>query len=268
MPRQGRQQSQTNIYHIVTRGNERKEIFIDEEDKIKYLNILYEKKKNGEFELYAYCIMSNHVHLLLREGIESVSKVMKRIGTSYARYYNQKHERVGHVFQDRYKSENVENEPYFLSAIRYIHCNPEKAGICAKENYPWSSYQAYMDDNNRLIGRQAVNEVLKYFSLNDDDSISLFKDFSSQNYEEHMDLEDKKARIKSVIEVKEYIREYLIYKNIAISDLEKRKFKPIRDELLVILHENTDLSIRKISEMTGVNREAVRTAILSKEPSP
>ena len=127
------------------RGNERKDIFIDNEDKEKLIKIILHKKADETFKLYAYCIMDNHLHLIVKEQKETISQIIKKIAISYAYYFNNKYKRVGHLFQDRYKSETIEDEPYLLSVIRYIHNNPEKAGITKKEKYKWSSYSNYMD---------------------------------------------------------------------------------------------------------------------------
>ncbi|SDD78590.1 hypothetical protein SPACI_042220 [Sporomusa acidovorans DSM 3132] len=117
------------------RGNERRDIFLDDEDKLTFIDFLYSKKSDEGCLLYAYCLMDNHVHLVIKEGGSGIAKLMKRIGTSYVKYFNQKYQRVGHLFQDRYKSENIENNTYFLTVIRYVHQNPEKAGIAGKEAY-------------------------------------------------------------------------------------------------------------------------------------
>jgi putative transposase len=94
--------------------------------------------------MYAWCLMGNHVHLLLKEGSESVSLIMKRVGVSYALYYNWKYGTTGHLFQDRFKSENVENRIYLQTVTRYIHQNPVKAGIAsAPHEWKWSSCLGY-----------------------------------------------------------------------------------------------------------------------------
>lgn len=90
---------------------------------------LYIGKKKSKYEMYAWCLMNNHVHLLLKEGIEPISTTMKRIGVSFVWYYNGKYNTNGHLFQDRFKSEKVESDQYLLTVIRYIHQNPVKAGI-------------------------------------------------------------------------------------------------------------------------------------------
>lgn len=107
MPRHSRILSENGIYHVMTRGNERKDLFLDEDDKQRFIETLFAKKEEAGFSVYAYCLMDNHVHLLIKEGPEGLAAAMKRINASYAYYFNQKNRRVGHLFQDRFKSEPV-----------------------------------------------------------------------------------------------------------------------------------------------------------------
>ena len=126
MPRVAREKSKTGIYHIILRAVNRQIIFEEDEDAIKFLETLERYKETSGYEIYAYCLMGNHVHILLKEGKEDLGVTMRRIGASYVYWYNWKYERVGHLFQDRYKSEVVETEKYLLAVLRYIHQNPLK----------------------------------------------------------------------------------------------------------------------------------------------
>ncbi len=141
MPRTARKKSESGIFHAMLRGIDRQVIFQDDEDCEKYLQCLSACEKICGFTLYAYCLMGNHVHLLLQEGKEPLSQVFKRLGVRYVYWYNWKYQRTGHLFQDRFKSEPIEDDTHFLAALRYIYQNPIKAGICKRpEDYPWSSY--------------------------------------------------------------------------------------------------------------------------------
>ncbi len=145
MPRTARKRSETGVYHVILRGINRRNIFQDKEDRTRFLEILDSVKKRSRCMIYGYCLMGNHVHLLIAEIIETVSQIMKRLGSAYVYWYNRKHDRVGHLFQGRFHSEPVHVDEYLLTALRYIHQNPVKAGItqyCA--SYPWSSYRDYM----------------------------------------------------------------------------------------------------------------------------
>jgi putative transposase len=129
MARKERKKSRSGIYHIMLRGINRQTIFEDEEDKRKFLETLKKYKDVSKYQLYSYCLMDNHVHLLIREMDETIAEAIKRISSSYVYWYNLKYERVGHLFQERFKSERVESEVYFLTVLRYIHQNPLKAGL-------------------------------------------------------------------------------------------------------------------------------------------
>ncbi len=115
MPRTARQKSESGIYHVIMRGINRQTLFEDEEDSTKMLHTLQRYREKSKYELYAYCLMGNHLHLLLKEGQEPLETVMRRICGSYVLWYNKKYERVGYLFQDRYKSEPVDTEAYFLT---------------------------------------------------------------------------------------------------------------------------------------------------------
>ncbi len=146
MPRQMRQRSSTGIYHVMTRGNGGQTLFEHEEDNKKFLEILYQTKEKLDYEidLYAYCLMGNHIHLLIKENNAEIDNFMRRSMAHYAQYVNWKYQRKGHVFQDRFKSEVVENEKYLLTVFRYILQNPVKAGLSPSAfDYPWNSWNAY-----------------------------------------------------------------------------------------------------------------------------
>jgi REP element-mobilizing transposase RayT len=105
MSRKARQLSSTKIYHVIIRGNRKEDIFLEDEDKRRFIKILKKIKQKDEYELYAFCLMNNHVHLLIKEKNEHISRIMKRINISYVNYFNQKYQQIGHLFQDRYRSE-------------------------------------------------------------------------------------------------------------------------------------------------------------------
>jgi len=149
MPRVSRKKSNSGLYHIVMRGINRQIVFEDEEDSRKFIHTLQKYKNICEYQLHAYCLMGNHVHLLLKEGKESLETVMRRICGSYVLWYNKKYSRVGYLFQDRFKSEPVEDNRYYLIVLRYIFQNPVKAGIVTRiENYSWSNFSHYLEGSH------------------------------------------------------------------------------------------------------------------------
>ena len=131
MARSKRMLSETGIYHIMFRGANKQEIFSNQKDYEKLKEIISSVKKDLDMQIYAYCLMPNHVHLFVREAEQGdISPFMKRILSHYAGWYNFKYERIGHLFAGRYKSIPVEDDGYFLTLSRYIHQNPVHQQDC------------------------------------------------------------------------------------------------------------------------------------------
>lgn len=157
MGRKPRTLSQTGIYHICLRGVNKQRIFEYVEDYKGFFTILRQARNTDtvgnvletpNFELFAYCLMDNHVHLILATNDVTISEIVKRISSSYARFFNNRYSRVGHLFQDRFRSEACEDKKYLFTLLRYIHFNPVKAGVCHKpDGYPYSSYREITDEN-------------------------------------------------------------------------------------------------------------------------
>lgn len=144
MARTARRRAESDIYHVVARGVGRQIIFEDDVDRCRFLSLLRERLADTEGMLLAWCLMDNHFHLLLHMPLEELSKTMRSLQTAYALFFNRRHDRVGHLFQDRFKSEPVEDEAYLLTVVRYIHRNPVKAGLSETCRFRWSSYNAYL----------------------------------------------------------------------------------------------------------------------------
>lgn len=157
------------------RGINQQMIFEDDQDRYQFLQILQVCREQSNFQLYAYCLMGNHVHLLLRICGESLETVFKRIGARYVYWYNVKYRRVGHLFQDRFKSEPVEHDSYFITVLRYIHLNPVKAKLCKHpKDYRWSSYGDYVGDSQQIdrefaLGILGLEEFKRYHEQTNDD---------------------------------------------------------------------------------------------------
>ena len=140
MPRAARKRSESGIYHIVMRGINRQVIFFEREDFLRFIETLQKYKNICEYQLFSYCLMDNHVHLLIKEGKEPLETIMRRICGSYVFWYNRKYDRIGYLFQDRFKSEAIKDDTYFLTVLRYIFQNPVKAGIVKNViDYPWTN---------------------------------------------------------------------------------------------------------------------------------
>ena len=160
MPRKARLHSVTGIYHIMLRGLNGQDLFRGDDDYIFFLRRLFQlshpKDAKGEpmepfCSIYAYCLMSNHVHLMLRPEGKELSEVVRSLTVSYARYYNNAISRRGYLFQDRFRSEPVEDFNYLVTLFRYIHQNPLKAGLVSNvDAYRWSSWHEYISSGNVL----------------------------------------------------------------------------------------------------------------------
>ena len=162
MARKPRLELEGGLYHVITRGNDRQDIFHSSEDHRKFLSLLAAQKQLTSFFLYAYCLMTNHVHLLIERQAETVGKIMQRVLTGYSQYYNRKYKHVGHVFQGRHKSILCQSEVYLAELVRYIHLNPVRAKMVAvAEDYPYSSQRAYL--NREPNGIVDVDPVLRHF---------------------------------------------------------------------------------------------------------
>lgn len=173
MTRQTRPQSLTEVYHVIQRGLDRMALFHDEDDKQMFLNLL-KFQVSDAFKIYGYCLMDNHVHLMAKSSC--LSSNIQRIASVYALWFNQKYQRIGYLFQDRFKSEAIENESYFLSCLRYILQNPVKAGICDKaSSYRWNSYRAYFNASESFVQTKFIHRF--FDSKKDfDEYLSIFED--------------------------------------------------------------------------------------------
>lgn len=145
MARASRQIADSGIYHVVMRGSGQQIIFADDSDRVRFLELCCELLHGGddEVEVLAWCLMDNHVHILLRGEMGHISTALQNVCSRYALYFNKKEGRSGHLFQDRFWSSPIEDDAYLLEAVRYIHANPEVAGLCRLEEHRWSSYAAY-----------------------------------------------------------------------------------------------------------------------------
>lgn len=166
MPRQPRLHVPGGLYHTIVRGIERTDIFRDDADRNAFLSRLDPALKSANCRCYAWALMSNHVHLLLRPGTAPLSHPMRRVLTGYAIHFNRRYQRVGYLFQNRFKSILCQDNVYFLQLIRYIHLNPVRAGLVqnvgALGNYPWTGHAVIL--GRKQVPWQDTGEVLARFS--------------------------------------------------------------------------------------------------------
>lgn len=165
------------FYHVTSRGNEQKDVFKSQKDRERFLEYLETATESYGAVIHAYCLMSNHYHLLLETPVGNLSQIMRHINGAYTTYFNVKRKRAGHLFQGRYKALLVEFDAYALELSRYIHLNPVRAGIVVSpEEYFWSSYRSYIGQSSapRWLYMKAV---LEYFGNRETGAKKKYRDF-------------------------------------------------------------------------------------------
>ena len=179
MPRLKRKISISKVYHVIIRGINKQDIFLDKQDYFKFIKEIERTKSKYKYEIYAYSLMNDHVHFVIYDKNENMSIVMQSLNVSYSSYFNKKYERTGHLFENRFKSKAIESEEYLKNVVRYIHKNPENAGL---KKYEWTSYNEYLY-KEKLINKEIV---LKAFEENINNAINDFKYFH-KNYSKYQD---------------------------------------------------------------------------------
>lgn len=277
MPRIARRKSGTGVYHLILRGVNGQTIFHDNEDGEKFLHTIKKYKEVSGYEIYAYCLMKNHAHLLIKEENEELGIAMRRIGASYVYWYNLKYDRRGHLFQDRFRSEPVEDQQYLLTVIRYIHHNPLKAGIVKDiKQYKWSSYKDYINnnindvndvndknstaqipDNQANNGANEITDIdfiLGILNGNDKNkALEMFKEFHKKPSEDDNCLEIEEGKRIRDEEGKDIIKKVCNTDDLtALQELDKEELKTIIKKI-----KNKGLSTRQIARLTGIGRHKI-----------
>ena len=183
------------LYHVTSRGNRKEAIYEDNQDYESYLNILKDVCQHHNWICYAYCLMDNHYHLLIETPEANLSKGMRQLNGRYTQKFNRLHDRVGHVFQGRYKAILVEKECYLLELSRYIVLNPVRAGMVESPVYwEWSSYGA-MVSLNGIPDWLARNSVLGLFGQTEFEAIEAYKRFITEGIEKDSPWKNLKNQI-------------------------------------------------------------------------
>ena len=243
MSRPARIKSGSGYYHVIVRGIGKQLLFEEPSDYRYYLWLLEKYSDDTGVAVCAYCLMENHVHLLLCDKADDASLFMKKMGVSSSAYFNRKYERTGHVFQDRYKSEPIEDDSYLLGAFRYILKNPEKAGICPAGEYPWSSYSLFGNEGS-FVDTSLLSDMLgsyeAYVEFLSMDGFELKKNGLSDGSKEERS--------------REILRSVLGTENGMIL---QSYDSAARDEAITKLRK-AGLSISTIERMTGISRGIIQ----------
>ena len=247
MPRYAREKSQTGIYHVMLRGIDKRDIFLKQNDYTRFLHYIELAKEKSETSLLAYCLMTNHVHMLLKEGKEEIGNFIRRVAVGYAQYHNSNYGRTGHLFQNRYQSEPVNSDEYLLVVSRYIHQNPLKAGIVKHiKDYKWSSYNDYLINKKNTITDTGFLE--KYFI-----NIESFIEFNNQkNHDICLDYEEKKRYTED--ELRKIISEIVRIEKLSLMEIKERNIA------LKKIKKETGASIRQLEKVLGIGRNIIQKA--------
>ncbi|NYB74649.1 transposase [Sedimentibacter hydroxybenzoicus DSM 7310] len=248
MPRKARIKSNTGIYHIMLRGIDKRNIFLENEDKLKFINDIKKAKEKGNFNVFGYCLMDNHVHLLLQES-EEIGTSIKRITVAYAGWHNKKYDRIGHLLQNRYLSEPVNSEQYLLTVLRYIHQNPVKANIVVNaREYKWSSfgeYYLFYNEQKTLIDGDLIQSYFKTF-----DEFNAYTNES--NDDKCLDIKNAKYSDKKMTDM--IINLYKI-SNLPILSMDKKR------QIIQEVYKKENTSIRQLARIFGISKTVVDNVI-------
>lgn len=267
------------LYHVIGRGNNREYVFEKDEDKKVYLETLLRYKEKYNFKLYAYCIMDNHVHLLIEVDKIPLSKIMQGIQQVFTMKYNKKYNRTGHVFEQRYKAILLDKDEYLFNLVRYIHQNPMRAGIDKRLNYEWSSHKIYLKlKETKLVDYKYVLSILS------EDIKKAVKEYA-ELMEKEIDIDIDKIKGKEQDkgekqikqckheEVKEFKIDYIIekickYYKIEIQELSKKtrkqKIVGARKTFILLSKKHSDISNKEIAQKLNLAESTVSN-ILSDE---
>jgi putative transposase len=192
MPRKPRIEIGGGLYHLISRGNNRRKIFRSHDDYLRFTSILERQKAKLPFYLYAYCLMPNHVHLLIEMQDDPISRIMQRVLTSYSQYHNRKYKKIGHLFQGRYKSILRQTDRYLGELVRYIHLNPVRAKMVKRpEDYEYSGHRAYLGfDKTAVVDAQPV---LRHFGASRRRAVESYIQFVEANLGEQSQVDYYRA---------------------------------------------------------------------------
>ena len=230
-----REFSNSKVYHIIIKGIDDGTIFYDNEDRNVFLNKLEITKKKFKYKILSYCLMSNHVHLVISIENENLSKGIQSLIIRYACYFNRKYDRKGPFVQNRFNSKKIENQRYFLEVCRYVHRNPEKAGIEKTDKYRWSSYQEY-------IGKEKIIEkkILMHYL---DNNINYFVSYTNKN--ETMQEINRLAELEMIRKLND--------DTVARIILDKMKFSSVDEMINYFKDEKNHDKIKILKEIQGTN---------------
>ena len=253
MSRPPRILSSTGLYHVIFRGINRLNIFEEKEDYKKMLEIFAKLKEKESIEIYAYCLMTNHVHIFLKEKeIGDIKKVMHKLLTTYVVWFNRKYQRSGSLIGNRYKSEPIEDEKYYFSLVRYIHQNPVRARICQTPGeYEWSSYNDYTTESKHSL--TDISLTLDMLSPKSSEAIRIFREL--HQIDDAIDFDITNTKKLTSAQINRRIEKISGMTPESISKLPRAERNQVLKELRA-----AGLTIGQLERATGITRGIITKA--------
>lgn len=241
MPRNSRKLLGEMLCHHMVQGINKEPIFKTEEEKKEYLLLLKKYYQQFKVDIIAYCIMDNHVHMLLySEKIQNISNFMKQVNSIYAMHYNKKNNRVGYVYRNRFKSVPIMNREQLYTCIKYIHMNPVKAKIVEKEStYKYSSYNDYLNKKGFIH-----EKILKFIFSSTDNYIEKFQSIK------YINLESENKKLKEAFE------NFLIKENINLQQILKDR-NYIKKFICYLISNNYKFLKKDIAGLLGISKSTL-----------
>lgn len=241
MPRNSRKLLGEILCHHMVQGINKEKIFLKGEDKNKYIMLLKKYYQKFKVNIIAYCVMDNHIHMLLYSNeIQNISNFMQQVNSIYAMYYNKNNDRVGYVYRNRFKSVPIMNREQLYICIKYIHMNPVKAKIVEKESdYIYSSYNDYLKKTG------FINEKILKFIFN-----------SSDNYIEKFQKIEYKNLAKEKADLNEVLNNFLIKEKIDFQQISKNK-NYIKKFICYLISNNYEVSKKEVAQLLGISKSTL-----------
>jgi putative transposase len=271
------------VYHITSRGNAKQVIFLHNQDRGKLIEILSTVIERFHWFCHAYCLMDNHYHLIVETPEGNLSQGMRQLNGVYTQVFNQRHQRIGHLFQGRYKAIIVEKDSHLLSLCRYVVLNPVRAGMVRKpEEWAWSSYRATIGAAKRPLFLK-VEWLLSQFDMKRDESVKKYKRFvikgenegspwetlkgqiflGTEGFIERLGGElDKKGGAKEIPKIQRYAGRPSLEELLKEESVEHKK---VKDETIYMAYTQYGYRMKEIAEYLGVHYATVSRAVMRVE---
>lgn len=251
MPKRARRKSRSGFYHVVPKGLSDQLLFLGDADRRLYLSLLDEAIGPHDVTAHAWCLMSNHVHLVLEDPSDHLGEAMKFAHERYATYFARRTGRSGGIFRKPFWSEPIESDEYLLCAVRYVHNNPAAAGICEPFSYEWSSARDYLGRGGGLTKTSTVLEMTG--------GERGFVEFSSEGNSTALPFPG--SRLSGHLGEEELVRVAQDILGTRDVELSKRDLSARRASVIAL--DGHGFTTAQISRVTGLTRQACRTLLLS-----